>query len=284
MAINLKEQITRRDALLKKLKETLAAIEAQRIPGTKEVMFTVARAFIKYAKMVMREPQRLLNWAVKAPSVEKIARMYWVDREERRMKERESNAQAAQDEEAERQATEKAKSDEKKKKREERDRQATEKRRSTAATKAGQEAEDAFNIRFEEAKASHDKLVQDAKKDAAERGEDEDSIAVPPFSPSELGLTLEIRQKEVAKAASVASKKVLKEEEGRLMKLEFSRTEKAGDEAAKTAELIKERETKFKEQQERRDNRKSRKREDFFLILRCFFVFAVEFGVWCMVA
>ena len=40
LSINLREQIDRRDALAKKLKETLAAIEAQRIPGTKEVLFT----------------------------------------------------------------------------------------------------------------------------------------------------------------------------------------------------------------------------------------------------
>jgi septal ring factor EnvC (AmiA/AmiB activator) len=97
--------------------------------------------------------------------------------------------------------------------------------------------------------------MNQAKKEALERGEDEESIAIPPFSPSELGLTLEIRQKEVAKAANAASKKVLQEEQARLMKMEFSLAEKADDEAAKTAELIKEREKKFKEQQERRDNR-----------------------------
>ena len=66
---------------------------------------------------------------------------------------------------------------------------------------------------------------------------------------------MEIRQKEVAKAASEASKKVLKEEQSRLMKLEFAKAEKAGEEATKTAELIAIREKKFKEQQERRDNR-----------------------------
>ena len=255
LSVNLKEQVTRRDALLKKLKETLAAIEAQRIPGTKEVMFAVANAIIKYAKMVMREPKRLLDWAAKAPSVEKIARMYWVDREERRMKERESNAQASMDEEAERQAVEKAKADEKKTKREEKDRKATEKRRSEAAAKAGQEAQDAFNTRFEAAKAEYEATVQQAKQEAAERGEDEESIAIPPFSPSELGLTLEIRQKEVTKAAASASKKILKEEQARLFKLEFDRGEKNKEEAEKTAEIIKERELKFKEQQERRDNR-----------------------------
>jgi hypothetical protein len=255
LASNLQEQIERRDMLAKKLKETLAAIEAQRIPGTKEVMFTVAQAFLRYARIVMREPKRLLDWAVTAPSVEKIARMYWVDREERRMKEREKDAAEKQGEEAERQALEKAKSDDKKKKREERDRQNTEKRRAAAAALASQTAEDAFNARFEEAKAAYEAEVSAAKKDAAERGEDESSIAVPPFSPSELGLTLEIRQKEVAKAASEASKKVLKEEQSRLMKLEFAKAEKAGEEATKTAELIAIREKKFKEQQERRDNR-----------------------------
>ena len=216
---------------------------------------TAANAFIRYGRIVMREPKRLLDWAVKAPSVEKIARMYWVDREERRMKEREANAAEKQAEEGERQAEEKAKADAKKQKKEERDRQATEKRRSTAASKASQEAEDAFNVRFEEAKSAYEASVTAAKKDAAERGEDEDSIAVPPFSPSELGLTLEIRQKEVAKAAGLASKKVMKEEQARLMKLEFSANEKSAGEAAKTAELIAEREKKFKEQQERRDNR-----------------------------
>ena len=255
LADNLKEQIDRKAALEKKLKETLAAIAAQKIPGTKEIMFAVANNFIRYARIVMREPKRLLDWAVKAPSVEKIARMYWVDREEKRMKEREAKAQEAMDEEAACQAEEKAIADAKKEKKEERARIATEKKRATAAAEAGKAAEEAFNERFEAAKAEYEALVKQAKKEAVERGEDEDGIAVPPFSPSELGLTMEIRQQEVAKAAALASGKVIKEEQEKQMKAEFALAEKAGEDAAQIATIIAEREKKFKEQQERRDNR-----------------------------
>jgi hypothetical protein len=181
--------------------------------------------------------------------------MYWVDREEKRMKEREGAAQDAMDKEAERQAEEKAIADDKKMKKEERARIAIEKRRAAAAQEAGKATEEAFNERFETAKAEYEALVKQAKKEAVERGEAEDSIAIPPFSPSELGLTMEIRQKEVAKAAALASGKVVKEEAEKQMKLEFANAEKAGEKAAKVAAIIAERETKFKEQQERRDNR-----------------------------
>ena len=255
LSANLREQIERRNDLKKKLAETLAAIEAQRVPGTQQIMFTTANAFIRYARIVLREPKRLLDWAVKAPSVEKIARMYWVDREERRMKEREANAQAAQDERAEKLAAEKAKKAEQKKKREEANLIKVEKRRAAAAAEAGAEAEAAFTARFEEAKAEYDAMVLKAQRDAADRGEDADSIAIPPFSPSELGLTMEDKAKAVSKAANLAGKKVMEEEQARIMKAEFAEAEKAAAEAAQLSEIIKERERKFKEQQERRDNR-----------------------------
>ena len=54
LSINLREQIDRRDALAKKLKETLAAIEAQRIPGTKEVLFT-GKIIFKNEKACFRQ-------------------------------------------------------------------------------------------------------------------------------------------------------------------------------------------------------------------------------------
>jgi hypothetical protein len=255
LAANLREQIERRDDLKKRLAETLAAIEAQRVPGTQEIMFTTANAFIRYARIVMREPKRLLDWAAKAPSVEKIARMYWVDREEKRMKEREANAQSAQDERSEKLAAEAAKKAAKKQKREEANRIKVEKQRAAAAAEAGAEAEAAFTARFEEAKAAYDAMVDQAQKDAADRGEDADSIAIPPFSPSDLGLTMEDKSKAVSKAANMAGKAVMKEEQARIMKAEFAEAEKAMAEASQLGDIIKERERKFKEQQERRDNR-----------------------------
>lgn len=60
LSINLKEQIDRRDALAKKLKETLAAIEAQRIPGTKEVLFTGKIIKKKNEKACLRQGKIVL--------------------------------------------------------------------------------------------------------------------------------------------------------------------------------------------------------------------------------
>ena len=86
---NLNEQIKRREMLTVKIEATKEAIDAQRVPGTKEILFATSQSFIEYCEIILNDAQKFLVWATKAPSVEKIARMYWVDREALRMKDRE---------------------------------------------------------------------------------------------------------------------------------------------------------------------------------------------------
>ena len=200
------------------------------------------------ARIVLREPKRLLDWAAKAPSVEKIARMYWVDREERRMKEREANAQAAQDERAESCCREPKRPN--RKKREEANRIKVEKRRAAAAPRLAQRQRQRSQhvSRRPKLRRCH------GPKEMPQTVVRMQTPLLSHLSPHQsLGLRWRTRLA-VSKAANLAGKKVMEEEQARIMKAEFAEAEKAAAEAAQLSEIIKERE-RLAEQQERRDNR-----------------------------
>jgi hypothetical protein len=254
---NLNEQIKRREHLTKKLNDTKEAIDLQRVPGTQEILFETAKAVMKYGALMLNDSKHFLQWAVKAPSVEKIARMYWVDREALRMKEREKEIQEQLDKLKEEQEIKDAKKQARKEKKAAMDRAKTDKRAKNAAADAFQIAEDEFVAKFDQAKLEFEAKVRAMKKEAMENGGEEavEALQLPTFSPSELGLTMEERKKKTEKAAARASKQVYREEKERLAKIEQERKVKEFELMKQNDVVVAAKEKKFKEQQERRDNR-----------------------------
>ena len=255
--LNLQEQIKRRENLTKKLNDTKEAIDAQRVPGTKEIMFETAKALINYGNTMLKDSNVFLKWACKAPSVEKIARMYWVDREELRMKEREKEMQEQLDKIKEEHEIKEEKArirQEKKRKSEE---AKTEKRAKHAAEDAFQKAEEEFIAKFDQAKLDHDAIIRKMKKEAMDIGGEDavNELNLPTFSPGDLGLTMDDRKRVSDKAASNASKAVYREERERLADLEKKKKVIEFENAKANDIAVAAKEKKFKEQQERRDNR-----------------------------
>ena len=139
--------------------ETKVAIEAQRVPGTKEIMFATAESFLQYGAVILQDAKDFLVWCTKAPSVEKIARMYWVDREELRMKEGEAKAQEEMDKLKEEAEIKEAKVMARRAKKEAADKAKTQKRAERAAAEASDHAEAEFNEKFETAKNEHEAKI-----------------------------------------------------------------------------------------------------------------------------
>ena len=255
---NLNEQITRREKLQIQIDETKVAIEAQRVPGTKEIMFATAESFLQYGAVILQDAKDFLVWCTKAPSVEKIARMYWVDREELRMKEAEAKGQEEMDKLKEEAEIKEAKVMARRAKKEAADKAKTQKRAERAAAEASDHAEAEFNEKFETAKNEHEANNRQLKKEAEAKGEEEESsstLSLSPFSPSEHGLTMEEKNKACEKAAKSASRAVYSAERERLAVIEEKKKQLEREKAAKNDVVVAEKEKKFKAQQERRDNR-----------------------------
>ncbi len=118
---NLLDQIDRRDTAKKKLEETLAAIKAQKHPETMALIKTMSIQLLDNLELCGNECDALLAWIAASPSVMKLARIFWIDREELKAKQAEAEVQAKQDEAKEKNNLVKAKKEAKLNKRRKKD-------------------------------------------------------------------------------------------------------------------------------------------------------------------
>ena len=78
-----KQQISRPK---RKLEETLVAIKAQKHPETMALIKTMSVQLLNNLELTLNECDTLLEWIAASPSVMKLARIFWIDREELKAK------------------------------------------------------------------------------------------------------------------------------------------------------------------------------------------------------
>jgi hypothetical protein len=98
---NLVEQIKRRDDAEQKLKETLEAIHQQRHPETMALVKSLATSLLDSVDLILNEMDKILKWCAASPSVMKLAKVFWIDREELKAKQAEIEQQEKEKEKKE---------------------------------------------------------------------------------------------------------------------------------------------------------------------------------------
>ena len=224
---NLVEQKQRYADAEQKLKETLEAIYQQRHPETMALVKSLATTLLDSINVVILELKRLLDWCAASPSVIKLAKIYWVDREELKAKQEEAEKMAKEAEIAEQneilKATKAAKA---------------EKRRKKQESVANNKAEAAMQ-------SARDRVETEWKEQLAAR-----QAAGEPIGE----LTIENMKVAMEEAAKTAGREVMDEAKKAWAKEDYLLEEKELQNKLKLMEQAKKNDADFKHRMSKKDN------------------------------